>query len=114
MSKLKTVYICQACGARHEKMQGQCKNCKEWNTLAEEVIETSIEKKAKTSLTLGGFSSKAPKTFENVQAQDNERIITPDAEFNRVTGGGIVLGSVILIGGEPGIGKSTLLLQLSL
>lgn len=107
MAKLKTSYFCQNCGMQYSKWLGQCQNCGEWNTIVEEVVE----KKSKSIL---------PKTKQHiiniieVETSEEPRIKTPSEELNRVLGGGIVLGSVTLIGGEPGIGKSTLLLQLAL
>lgn len=108
VAKLKTAYFCQNCGAQYPQWMGQCKNCGEWNTLAEE-----IEEKTPTKT----FSSKSKQHIINiieVETHEEPRIKTPSEELNRVLGGGIVLGSVTLIGGEPGIGKSTLLLQLAL
>ncbi|MBN9311914.1 MAG: DNA repair protein RadA [Chryseobacterium sp. 39-10] len=108
MAKLKTAYFCQNCGAQYPQWMGQCKNCGEWNTLAEEIVEKTPTKT---------FSSKSKQHIINiieVETHEEPRIKTPSEELNRVLGGGIVLGSVTLIGGEPGIGKSTLLLQLAL
>lgn len=115
MAKPKTVYYCQNCGAQHAKWQGQCNSCKSWNTLVEEVIS-----KPKTS----DWNSSSSNTDKNLQPKVSkindidfeveDRIITPDKELNRVLGGGIVKGALVLLGGEPGIGKSTLLLQLCL
>jgi DNA repair protein RadA/Sms len=109
VAKLRTAYFCQNCGAQSAQWMGQCKNCNEWNTLVEEVVE----KKATTAT---GFTKKKQNLINiiEVETQDEPRIVTISEELNRVLGGGIVLGSVILIGGEPGIGKSTLLLQLAL
>ena len=107
MAKLKTQYFCQNCGAQYSQWHGQCKTCGEWNTLVEEIVEKSaksIATKSKSSII----------NIIEVEAIEEPRIITPSEELNRVLGGGIVLGSVTLIGGEPGIGKSTLLLQLAL
>lgn len=108
MAKLRTAYFCQNCGTQYSQWMGQCKNCGQWNTLVEEIVEKTPQK------------SIAPKSKQNViniievEAVEEPRIKTPSDELNRVLGGGIVLGSVTLIGGEPGIGKSTLLLQLAL
>ena len=108
MAKLRTAYFCQNCGTQYSQWTGQCKNCGQWNTLVEEIVEKTPQK------------SIAPKSKQNViniievEAVEEPRIKTPSDELNRVLGGGIVLGSVTLIGGEPGIGKSTLLLQLAL
>mgnify|MGYP006282951403 CR=1 FL=1 len=115
MAKSKTIYYCQNCGAQHAKWQGQCNSCKEWNTLVEEVIST--QKKTGWS---SGTSEKTnviqPKVskIDDISFEVEDRIVTKDEELNRVLGGGIVKGSLTLLGGEPGIGKSTLLLQLCL
>jgi len=111
MPKTSTIYVCRQCGATSVKWRGKCPACGEWNTYTEEIVEKS---------TASGQSQSA--TSKNVEAEQLdsfdlnrvERTITPDDELNRVLGGGIVPGSLILIGGEPGIGKSTLLLQLAL
>ncbi len=108
MAKLKTVFYCQNCGAQYSQWHGQCKNCGAWNTLAEEIYEKKSTHK---------ISDKKQNHIINiieVETIEESRIKTNSEELNRVLGGGIVLGSVILIGGEPGIGKSTLLLQLAL
>lgn len=115
MAKPKTVYYCQNCGAQHAKWQGQCNSCKEWNTLVEEVISTQTKPGWSS-----GSSEKSnviqPKVtkIDDINFEVEDRIVTKDEELNRVLGGGIVKGSLILLGGEPGIGKSTLLLQLCL
>lgn len=108
MSKLKTVYYCQNCGTQYPQWLGQCKNCGAWNTLVEEVVEKSVAKSS------SGTKKNSLINIVEVETNEEARIITNSEELNRVLGGGIVLGSVILIGGEPGIGKSTLLLQLAL
>lgn len=108
MAKLKTVFYCQNCGTQYSQWHGQCKNCGAWNTLAEEIYEKTSSK---------NISDKKKSHIINiieVETIEESRIKTNSEELNRVLGGGIVLGSVILIGGEPGIGKSTLLLQLAL
>lgn len=113
MSKIKTSFFCQNCGTQYSKWQGQCNACKEWNTIVEEVIQ-KVEKSAwKPEIT---SSKKAPKPLRirDIDATQEIRMNTTDSELNRVLGGGIVPGSLILLGGEPGIGKSTLLLQISL
>ncbi len=112
MSKIKSAYFCQSCGAQSAKWVGKCPVCNEWNTYVEEVIE-----KEETKISSKSFSTKReskPILLKQVERQNIERIITEDSELNRVLGGGIVPGSLILIGGEPGIGKSTLMLQLAL
>lgn len=108
MAKLKTVYFCQNCGTQYSQWHGQCKNCGEWNTLVEEVVEKTPSK------SLQPKSKQHIINIIEVETNEEPRIVTPSEELNRVLGGGIVLGSVTLIGGEPGIGKSTLLLQLAL
>lgn len=109
MSKIKTAFFCQNCGHESPKWLGKCPACGEWNTFVEEVIQkensnnsgwNSIEKKDGKAIAI-----------ESITTQKEERILTKDVELNRVLGGGIVSGSVVLIAGEPGIGKSTLFLQ---
>ncbi|MBS1549498.1 MAG: DNA repair protein RadA [Bacteroidetes bacterium] len=109
MAKLKTAYICNACGSQFPQWLGQCKNCGAWNTLTEEIIE----KKTAQYDIIGSGKQKIINITE-VETGSEQRLKTVSEELNRVLGGGIVLGSVTLIGGEPGIGKSTLLLQLAL
>ena len=113
MAKVKTTFFCQNCGAQYAKWQGQCNSCKEWNTVAEEIIQKQEKTAWKSETTTTG---KAPKPLKITEIDSSEeiRMDTTDAELNRVLGGGIVPGSLILLGGEPGIGKSTLLLQISL
>lgn len=112
MAKLKTSFFCQNCGSQYAKWQGQCNACKEWNTIVEEVIQ----KEEKTSWKPTSEVKKAPKPLKiaEIDSSQEVRLDTLDGELNRVLGGGIVPGSLILLGGEPGIGKSTLLLQISL
>ncbi|TSA50797.1 MAG: DNA repair protein RadA [Sphingobacteriales bacterium] len=112
MSKVRTVFYCSNCGAQAAKWIGKCPSCNEWNTYVEEVIER--EKSATPWKKKDKHEAAKPKTIQDIKPIPEERIITPDNELNRVLGGGIVPGSVILVGGEPGIGKSTLLLQLAL
>ncbi|PKO46041.1 MAG: DNA repair protein RadA [Betaproteobacteria bacterium HGW-Betaproteobacteria-4] len=107
MAKIKTIYSCTECGATSPKWQGQCPGCNEWNTLVETVAE-----KAPTN---SRFESLAPaarlQNLSEIEAREVERIATGIGEFDRALGGGLVNGAVVLIGGDPGIGKSTLLLQ---
>lgn len=115
MAKSKIAYFCQSCGFEAAKWLGKCPSCGQWNTFVEEVIEkanTSIPnwKSASTSLQ----RANKPVQVANITFNEEHRLLTPDQEFNRVLGGGIVAGSLVLIGGEPGIGKSTLMLQLAL
>ena len=110
MAQTKSVYTCQNCGAQSPKWLGKCLSCGEWNTFVEEIIE----KKKKTGKLSVQLSANQPITLENIQAVKNQRISVGINEINRVLGGGIVPGSLVLLGGEPGIGKSTLVLQLAL
>lgn len=113
MAKVKKSFFCQKCGTQHTQWQGQCNGCKEWNTLVEEIIE-KLENKSWNKLPLSQTKKPRPIRIQEIDVERNPRISTNDFEFNRVLGGGLVPGSVILLGGEPGIGKSTLLLQISL
>ena len=115
MAKLKTAYFCQNCGAQYGKWQGQCHICKQWNTIVEEVVqkeEKPIWQERETTTS----RNKAPKyiAVSQISTQQEERLNSNNHELNNVLGGGIVPGSVTLLGGEPGIGKSTLLLQIAL
>ncbi len=115
MSKSKTIYFCQNCGNQSPKWIGKCPACSEWNTYAEEVIDKDVEKlKEKRGYAVKKNEQAVPVSIKDVHELETKRIDTRDTELNRVLGGGIVLGSLILIGGEPGIGKSTLMLQLAL
>ncbi len=107
MAKEKIVFYCQSCGAESSKWMGQCPSCKEWNTFVEEAVTV---KKGGKSVFRQEVGAKAAKLKE-IETTEDERIATGIAELDRVLGGGIVQGSVILVGGDPGIGKSTLLLQ---
>ncbi len=113
MAKTKTAFFCQNCGTQFAKWAGQCTACKEWNTIVEEVIQK--EEKSDWRPTLNG----GPKTalsvnIADIGTEEETRLNLNDREFNRVLGGGLVPGSMVLLGGEPGIGKSTLLLQIAL
>ena len=113
MAKVKTTFFCQNCGSQYTKWQGQCNACKEWNTIAEEILQ----KQEKTSFKLDTITpnrASKPLKIHDIDGGKESRITLNDEEFNRVLGGGLVSGSVILLGGEPGIGKSTLLLQMAL
>jgi DNA repair protein RadA/Sms len=113
MAKLKTTFFCQNCGSQYSKWQGQCSACKEWNTITEEVIEKPEKSNWKTPANTAKRASK-PLLINEIDTSQEARLDTQDNEFNRVLGGGLVPGSLTLLGGEPGIGKSTLLLQISL
>lgn len=115
MAKAKTIYYCQNCGAQYAKWQGQCTSCKSWNTIVEEVVSKPKERVwSDSNLSLEQQLKPKVSRINDISYEDEERVVTPDLELNRVLGGGIVKGSLILLGGEPGIGKSTLLLQLCL
>lgn len=107
MAKQKTVYFCQSCGMESSKWMGQCPSCGEWNTFAEEAVTV---KKGSASVSRREIHAKATR-LNDIKAAGEERFSTGIAELDRVLGGGIVPGSMILVGGDPGIGKSTLLLQ---
>lgn len=113
MAKVKTTFFCQGCGTQYSKWQGQCTACKEWNTIVEELVQKADGKDWKTKSNVSKRVSK-PLQLKDIDSAKEARLDTLDAEFNRVLGGGIVPGSLTLLGGEPGIGKSTLLLQISL
>lgn len=112
MAKQKTVFYCQNCGAESPKWVGKCPACGEWNTYLEEVVSASSAVPAWA--TAKGKSGNAPTLLNEITAEKHKRKSSGDEELDRVLGGGIVPGSLILIGGEPGIGKSTLLLQLAI
>lgn len=113
MTKVKTTFFCQSCGGQYAKWQGQCTACKEWNTIAEEVIQKP-EKTNWKSPTSDKKRASKPLRINEIDSSQDARLNMKDEEFNRVLGGGMVPGSLILLGGEPGIGKSTLLLQIAL
>lgn len=111
MAKVKKSFFCQNCGAQSAQWLGQCKSCDEWNTIVEEIVSKPKEQawQEKTSSKIN-----KPKKIYDISLENDVRIDTCDNELNRVLGGGIVAGSLVLLGGEPGIGKSTLLLQSAL
>lgn len=110
MSKTKTIYVCQSCGTQYPKWQGRCSACNEWNSLTEEIELKNTHKIARNATPI----LNQPQRIADIGEVGEERKATPDKEMNRVLGGGLVDGAVMLLGGEPGIGKSTLLLQLAL
>ncbi|MFA5244778.1 MAG: AAA family ATPase, partial [Pedobacter sp.] len=115
MAKTRSAYFCQSCGYESAKWLGKCPSCNQWNTFVEEIIEKGNQsvpdwKGASTSTQ----RANKPAVIHEIVYTEEHRLITPDKELNRVLGGGIVSGSIILIGGEPGIGKSTLMLQVAL
>lgn len=115
MSKVKTLYRCEQCGAEHLKWAGQCSDCGEWNTLLETQREPSTTHRAKAGIGVksGGYAGQSSQvtTLDQIRVSHETRSSTGISEFDRVLGGGLVTGSVVLIGGDPGIGKSTILLQ---
>lgn len=115
-AKLKTVYICSSCGYESSKWNGRCPSCKEWNTFEEDVIDVSPETKKSGRASPAELSAlscpEKIRTLDQISAQDEIRYSTGTGELDRVLGGGLVKGSLVLLGGEPGIGKSTLLLQI--
>lgn len=111
MSKVKTAFFCSGCGYESAKWLGKCPSCNLWNTFIEEVIERNPKEKNFWKEISGERQTTKAKLLTDVENTKEERIITNDAELNRVLGGGIVAGSLVLVAGEPGIGKSTLLLQ---
>ncbi|WP_242092172.1 DNA repair protein RadA [Aestuariivivens sediminicola] len=112
MAKVKTTFFCQNCGNQYAKWQGQCNACKAWNTIVEELIQKPEKSDWKSSSVVKRSSK--PLKINAIDTSSEPRLSSYDAEFNRVLGGGIVPGAVTLLGGEPGIGKSTLLLQIAL
>ena len=108
MARTKTRYVCQSCGSAQPKWQGRCPDCGEWNTLVETLIQEPRPGRSAT----GSADAVAPVALPDIPADGYERIPVPIGELSRVLGGGIVPGSVVLISGDPGIGKSTLLIQL--
>ena len=112
MSKVKTSFFCQSCGSQHTQWQGQCNSCKQWNTLTEEVVNKPDKKNWSRNNKVITISK--PQKINQIEIYSESRINTSDAELNRVLGGGIIPGALMLLGGEPGIGKSTLLLQIAM
>jgi DNA repair protein RadA/Sms len=114
MNKVKTAFFCQNCGYESVKWVGQCPSCGQWNTFVEEIIQKENTKNINWKI--NGDHKRVNKiiALNEITTTEEERLMTPDLELNRVLGGGIVPGSIVLIAGEPGIGKSTLFLQIGL
>ena len=113
MAKKKTAFFCQNCGAQSPKWLGKCTSCGEWNTFVEEVLSTSEDQGWEAEKSTKQSKSK-PVALDDIEISHDQRLKTNDQELDRVLGGGMVSGSLVLIGGEPGIGKSTLMLQIAL
>ena len=111
MSKSKTVFVCQNCGVESAKWIGRCPSCKEWNTYHEEIIAPAS---SRGSSFIAEHEKRKPELLDNIKSDEKNRRKTGLAELDRILGGGMVSGSLMLIGGEPGVGKSTLALQLAL
>lgn len=116
MSKIKTAFFCQSCGYETTKWLGKCPGCQQWNSFVEELIRKDDKKNISNDWTAYHEDAKSKKiqALHTIEINEVPRVISPDGELNRVLGGGIVPGSVTLIAGEPGIGKSTLFLQIGL
>src|SRR3954462_11531479 len=114
-SKSRTVFVCQQCGGEQPKWTGRCPDCGEWNTFTEQTVTVAASSSAPSAAAQarGDGTGNKPTALPQVENGNFRRIGVPGDEFNRVLGGGIVPGSLVLIGGDPGIGKSTLLLQVS-
>ncbi|MFS8064463.1 MAG: ATPase domain-containing protein, partial [Luteimonas sp.] len=111
-SRAKTAYVCGECGGEHNKWQGQCDECGAWNSLSEIVLETAaMPSAARRSSWAGKVDAPQVTALKDVRHSEDARVSTGIGEFDRVLGGGLVEGAVVLVGGDPGIGKSTLLLQ---
>ena len=107
-TKSKTVFFCKECGYESSKWMGQCPACKEWDSFVEEVVAKKSASSVKATIT----GAVKPSKLSEISSDEADRIKTGIHEFDRVLGGGIVVGSLVLVGGDPGIGKSTLLLQM--
>ena len=112
MAKAKTTFFCQNCGAQFAKWTGKCTSCSQWNTIVEEVVQKEEVRQWKTAS--GPRKASKALRIKEIRSGIEERLSTDNQELDRVLGGGLVKGSVVLLGGEPGIGKSTLLLQIAL
>src|SRR5690606_10551230 len=118
MSKIKTAFFCTNCGYESPKWVGKCPSCNSWNSFTEEIVSKNKNTTAAIASWEDYHSTSNNKSkliaLKNIEAVEHPRVITPDTELNRVLGGGIVPGSLVLVAGEPGIGKSTLFLQTAL
>jgi len=115
MAKTKSAFFCQNCGVQSPKWVGKCSSCNEWNTYVEEVIQANLDDKNWKSVNRSSNSrTNKPNLISDISPVEGKRINTSSTELNRLLGGGLVPGSIVLLGGEPGIGKSTLMLQVAL
>ena len=110
--KTKTVYVCSECGANFPKWMGKCTTCNSWNTIEEEVIKTAPSSSKVSVMSAPTTGTASPKRISEIDCSQEARTLTGMSELDRVLGGGLVQGSLVLVGGDPGIGKSTLLLQI--
>lgn len=110
--KTKSVYVCSECGASFPKWMGKCTSCNSWNTMVEEIIKSTPANSKVSVMTTPSTGATAPKKISEIDTTEEARALTGMAELDRVLGGGLVKGSLVLVGGDPGIGKSTLLLQI--
>src|ERR1700704_5586995 len=110
MKKPETTFVCQSCGHQSRKWLGKCPDCGEWNSLVEERARVTNKRAERTGFALKDVAAVA---YQEIESQDDVRVLSGVPEFDRVLGGGIVPGTLVLIGGDPGIGKSTLLLQVA-
>ena len=112
MAKVKTLYVCSDCGSQSAQWSGQCNQCGAWNSFQEESSSSTVSKESSKGLRFASFAGKQKVvTLAEISPEDTRRFSSTITELDRVLGGGVVNGSVVLIGGDPGIGKSTLLLQ---
>jgi len=111
MAKSKTIFVCQNCGVESPKWIGRCPSCKEWNTYHEEIVAPASAREVSFVM---NQEKRKPELLDSIKADEHGRQKTGISELDRILGGGIVGGSLILLGGEPGVGKSTLALQLAL
>jgi DNA repair protein RadA/Sms len=108
-----TIWICQECGRQERKWHGMCADCGKWDTFVEETFRPTAQKTSKTGAIISSFRTTQPISYNEIESQDDARISSGIEEFDRVLGGGIVAGSLVLIGGSPGIGKSTIIIQIA-
>ena len=109
--KTSTIFFCQNCGYESSKWMGQCPGCRQWNSLVEETVQTTLKGTGSSGKKKAFGERQEPSSLSSMAMQEEERMSTRMKELDRVLGGGIVPGSLVLVGGDPGIGKSTLLLQ---